>query len=346
MIKKLVKNVDGRYSRSITGTDGKRHYFHGYTQSEVELQIQKFLASEELGRFFSTVADEWWSDTSERIAVQSYRNYKRGYDEARSAFGTMPVGTITPRDVAAYLRRFQEQGYAYKTIANYKMVLSSILTRAIFEGDIDVNPCAVVKLPNGLPKKKRPAASLSDEEKILAAKGDCLLYYIAIMTGLRKGEILALRRKCFHFDRHVITIDASVAHAGDRPVVKGTKSEAGTREVPLLPALADVLLPLSAGADENDYLFSADGGKTPLTNRRFLTMTRHLSEKFGLTSTLHQLRHTYASIAVQSGVEPKVLQSIMGHRQISTTLDIYAEVRREGLDKAMDAFASSPLGRR
>ena len=153
MIKKLVKNADGRYSRSITGTDGKRHYFHGYTQSEIEFQIQKFLASEELGRFFSTVADEWWSDISERIAVQSYRNYKRGYDEARSVFGTMPVGTIIPRDVGAYLRTFQEQGYAYKTIANYKMVLSSILTRAIFEGDIDVNPCAVVKLPNGLPKK-------------------------------------------------------------------------------------------------------------------------------------------------------------------------------------------------
>ena len=88
------------------------------------------------------------------------------------------------------------------------------------------------------------------------------------------------------------------------------------------------------GAPENFIL--SDDGKKPLSQKRFRTLLKHYSEATGITSTMHQLRKSFATVAVKAGVPPKTLQAILGHKNISTTLDIYTEVRKESIDSAAE----------
>jgi integrase len=161
------------------------------------------------------------------------------------------------------------------------------------------------------------------------------------MTGMRKGEILALQWKDIDFDEDVIHVTKSVGHQGDRPFIKEPKTEAGTRIVPLLADLKEFLLTFKKR--RADHYIISDDGKTPLTNRRYLTLSKHFKEQTGVECTAHQLRHSFATIAFENDVDAKSIQEIIGHKQLSTTMDIYADFREQSVKKAAEKLNKSSL---
>jgi integrase len=211
------------------------------------------------------------------------------------------------------------------------MVVNRILDYAVMEGDIELNPCASVKTPTDLPKSTREAASRSDEQIIKDNVDLWLFPFVALMTGMRKGEILALKWKDIDFEKNYIYVTKSVAHNGDMPVIKTPKTEAGNRIVPLLAPLREELLKRDRPKD--DYIIS-DDGKTPLTNRRYITMYNKYQNETGITATAHMLRHSFATIAFEADLDPKSVQEILGHKQLSTTMDIYTQFREKKLSAA------------
>lgn len=333
---KLKPRADGRYQKAITDSrTGKRIFFYGTSEREINQKILEYTKKAENGRTFGEIADDWWEETEPRLASQSIRTYKPALRRAIEAFGPDNIKEITTRDIARYFRLLAAQDFAQKTLSNQRIVINRIFNYAILEGDILYNPCTSLSLPTGLKKQHRSAASSTDEEIIKSTADPWLFPQIAIFSGLRKGEILALQWQDVDFDSDTILVTKSVAHDGDKPYIKEPKTEAGSRIVPLLAPLKEKLL--SQKGSPTDYIIS-DGGETPLTKRRFETLYTHYKNNTGITATAHQLRHSFATVAIENGVDIKSVSEILGHKQISTTLDIYTDFRKAALDRSRAAL--------
>lgn len=336
---KSTARADGRLCKAIVDPrTHKRVYFYGKTEREINKKIILYTQKAQIGRSFSEIANEWWEEAEPKLALQSVRSYKLAMSRAVTFFNDTPAKDIIAKDIQKYLNNLATQGYSLKVVSNHRMVVNRILDYAVMEGDIDMNPCASVKTPTDLPKSTREAASRSDEQ-IIKDNSDLWLFpFFALMTGMRKGEILALTWKDIDFDRNYIHVTKSVAHDGDRPIVKTPKTEAGNRIVPLLLPLRNELIKHIGKPDE--YIIS-DDGKKPLTNRRFITLYDHYRKTTGITATAHQLRHSFATIAFEADLDPKSVQEILGHKQLSTTMDIYTQFREKKLSAAADLLNKS-----
>jgi integrase len=253
---------------------------------------------------------------------------------AVDALGEYSIKDIRPRHISAFLRQLGRDGLGAKSLAKVRMVVNLICKHAILENDIEVNPCTSVESPTVPKKAARSAASSADEARVRSSYDVWLLPFIALMTGMRKGEILALQWKDVDFDSNVIHVTKSVYHVGDRPFIKEPKTDESVRPVPLLLPLREVLLAQADRAPEN-YIISDDGNK-PMTNRRYITRYNQFKKDTGVTCTAHQLRHSFATVAFECGVPLKSVQEILGHKQLSTTMDIYTDFRTKSVTAAAD----------
>jgi integrase len=330
---KLTARADGRLCKAIVDPrTHKRVYFYGKTEREINKKIMLYTQKAQIGRSFSEIADEWWEEAEPKLALQSIRSYKLAMRHATEFFGDTSVKDIEAKDIQKYVSVLVKQGYAQKSVNNHRMVLNRILDFAIINGEIGANPCSSVKAPDNLPKTKRDAASLTDEAIVKQNADKWLFPFFALMTGMRKGEILALKWRDIDFDKNYIYVTKSVAHDGDRPIIKTPKTESGNRIVPLLAPLREELLKIEE-RPWNDYIIS-DTGESPLTSRRYITLYNKFKRETGISATAHQLRHSFATIAFEADLDPKSVQEILGHKQLSTTMDIYTQFREKKLAAA------------
>lgn len=159
--------------------------------------------------------------------------------------------------------------------------------------------------------------------------------YFALYTGCRSGELFALQYKDIDRKAKLLTISKSVYYVGTKPHIKQPKTSAGIRTVPLPQFLLDQI----PDGPANDFIFSLTG-REPISDN----IRRNGWEKFqretGISCTLHQLRHAYASLLYESGVDEKTAQKLMGHSDITTTLRIYTHLRDQHLKISQDIFRS------
>lgn len=329
------RRADGLLQKSFTHpATGRRVVVYGKTERELNEKMAEKLTDAKNSERFSKIADEWWNQNEARWELQTIKSYKNAYKKAVEYFGRYRVEDINIPLITKYYAMNHER--AYKTLANYRTVLNQIMTYAVAKGLIAFNPVQYAQLPSGTHREKREAASEADEQRIRDSVDIWLFPYVALMTGMRKGEILALKWKDVNFETGEIYVAKSIAHNGDRPVVKEPKTSAGIRTVPLLKSLETVLRERQGNPD--DYIIS-DNGKTPLTNRRYTTLFRHYCEETGITCTAHQLRHSFATIAFEHGVDVKAVQEILGHRQLSTTMDIYTDFRKKSFENVKNKLS-------
>ena len=340
----MKKRSDGRYQKSIKDErTGKRVYFYADTERELFKKILDYTAKAERGRLFSEVADEWWDTSYDSFASQTVKAYKPNLARALEEFGDKPIQDITPQHIQRFFLRLARQQLKRKTLGNQRTVLNQIFTYAVISGDIMYNPCTSISLPTCEKGERREAASQSDEITV-AQSGEIWLFpVIALYTGLRKGEILALQWKDIDLERDLIHVRKSVYHEGDRAYIKSPKTKNSTRVVPIIAPLKEELLK-HIGKSES-YVIS-DTGDKPLTNRRYLTLYKHYKEQTGINCTAHQLRHSFATIAIEHGADAKTVQELLGHKQISTTLDIYTDFRETYAQRAKDTLNAAFLSKK
>ena len=329
-----TKRRDGRLVKSIS-VDGKRIYFYGTTEREINKKIIEFSEKKEKGELFKSIAEDWWDEHCDTLGYQTRRGYVTAMNRAISEFDNVHIATIETKDVSDFLRNLALQGYSQKTVNNHKLVLNLIFKFAILKGIIKYNPCENAKIKKGLPKAKRSSASLNDEEIIKNNKDLWLVPYIALNTGLRKGELIGLKWKDIDFENNLIHVERSTYFKGNQTIEKSTKTEAGERIIPLIKPLKEELLKLP-DRKRNHYVCT-NSAKT-LNSYHYEKLMKEYKEKTGMSCTLHQLRHSFTSICVEAGLPPKTIQEILGHAQISTTMDIYADFRKKSLDVAIDTL--------
>lgn len=326
-----TKRKDGRLCQKIT-VDGEAYYFYGKTQKELNQKILAFREKKRTGRTFSEVADDWQEEAFPDLAVQTVKVYKPALERLEKAFGNEPIIGIKTADIAQFLNSLFKEGFAYKTIANAKIVCSQVFNYAVNNGEIDANPCRDATIPKGAKKSRRTAATSEEEQIIRQLPPDAWLFpFFALYTGMRRGEILALEWTDINFFKNTISVTKSLCHDGNAPLIKPPKTEAGNRIVPLLVPLKERLL---KEKNRNGYIFSDDGGETPLTKGRFEQEYKVFRKSLGVKCTAHQLRHSFATIAFEAGVPAKSVQEILGHRQLSTTMDTYTDFRSQAIEKA------------
>lgn len=333
MKSKSTKRKDGRLVKSIT-INGKKQYFYGKTEREINKRIVEYSEKKERGEKFKPIAENWWDETEPKLAIQTIKGYKKALTNAINEFGNEYIKDIKTKDIVKYLKKFESKNYSFKTIANQKLICNLIFNYAIAENFIEYNPCSSIKLSNSLPKTKRTSASKEDETIIKENYDLWLFPYFALLTGMRKGEILALQWKDIDFKNNIIYVTKSVFLNGYKSEIKAPKTEKGKRIVPLLKPLKKVLLKQNNRIEDN-YIFTFDG-INPLSEKRFYTQWRKFKKETGINCTAHELRHSFATFAFESGVPLKAVQEILGHAQSSTTLDIYTDFRKQSFDNAAE----------
>lgn len=333
---KLKKRADGRLVKTVTAANGKRLFFYGKTEREINKKILEYRDKEDKGKTFLEVSDDWWEEAEERLAVQSIQTYKKAKSRADGYFKDTPIKDITPKDVSGFLSSVAAYGYAQRTVAKQKVILGLIFSHGIEKDALMFNPCASVRLPKGLPKVKRESATLEDEKKIRESVDVWLFPFFALMTGMRKGELLALTWRDVDFENNIIHVTKSVYRDGNQGFIKEPKTASGVRIVPLLKPLREKLLEIKKRMPD-DFIFS-DDGKRPFTDSRFRSLVAHFKKVTGVQATAHQLRHSFATIAFEAGISAKAVQEILGHSQVTTTLNIYTDFRKKSFEQVTDVL--------
>ena len=333
------KRADGLMQRQVT-ISGKRKVFYGKTEREINRKIAEYKEEKKRGRTFEDVADEWWEKHSETLEYNSLKNYSPAKKRAVAEFGSRYMNTITPKDIELFILRFAKKGYAQKTVQTQLLITHLICEHAVLEGDILYNIADPVQVPRGLPKNKR---DLPTEEELEIVKNSLdkpfgLFAFFVLYSGCRRGEALALTYCDIDRKNMVISVSKSVYYNNNHPVIKRPKTNAGTREIVLLDVLARVL----PDGDPEEYIFKNSAGEL-LTSTQFTREWERYCKETGLQITPHQLRHAFATILFDAGLDDKDAQELLGHANISTTRDIYTHItssRRQKTAALLNAAVS------
>lgn len=324
----MIKRSDGRYQEAVT-INGRRKYFYGRTKAEVLRKLREFSDTAERGELFRTVADAWYAQHELETTYNAHVFYRKPLTAALERFGHRRINEITSQEISAYINELALKRYARRTVQGHLTMLCLIFDYGVIHGMAASNPARIVKLPKSLKSSKRDLPDESDIQKI--KKGLTLpfglLAYFLMLTGLRRGEALALTYDDIDRDKKLISVTKSLYWEVNQPVIKTTKTDTGVRSVILMDALAEVL-PRGKG-----YIF---GGDKPLTQTVYRRAWANYAKESGISCTPHQLRHLYATLLYEAGVDEKMAQELMGHSSITITRDIYTHIRKNRLDKAAE----------
>lgn len=221
------------------------------------------------------------------------------------------------------------------------LVLRSILDRAVEDGALTVNPANRVPLPRVAHREHHrylTAAQVAELAAALGAQGDIVT--LLAYTGVRWGELTALRVEDVDLARRRLRVVRSITPVAGRPVEGPPKSRAGRRLVPIADPAARVLADRIAGRDGQALaVTSPRGGTLSATNWRRQVKWNENTRALGLARLRpHDLRHTYASLARAAGADLKLIQKTMGHSSITVTAHTYADLYDDELDAVADAM--------
>ncbi|MGE7662954.1 tyrosine-type recombinase/integrase [Peribacillus sp. NPDC097197] len=222
-------------------------------------------------------------------------------------------------------------------------LLSKALQKALKWGLIQSNPSKDAAPPS-IHKKHKQVWTLDEAKgflKVCEAENCLALFLVALFTGMRRGEILALRWNNVDLEKGVIHVAEALARTkahGLKP--KEVKTAHSERAIFLSPSLTEALTIHKQHQTDNplDLVFPSKKG-TYVEPRNLLRMYKSLTEKADVPYiSFHNLRHTHATMLMRSGENPKVVCERLGHARVSITLDIYSHTNEEMQRKTAERF--------
>ena len=354
---------DGRYQGYWHDALGARHTICDRDPERLHHRIEQRESRPPLT--FQEIADAWHYKCWEKLRAGTQSCYEPAYRRAVERFGTQEAASVQAPDLYRHLCHMKAQGYSAKTIKIQRTVYRQIFQNAVIDpligAELRFDPTATLPLPDNLPK---PAVREAPDEAVVAkirAGVDTaywgLFAFFLICTGLRRGEALAIQWQDIDFKAEEIHCEKSVTHRGGTARLAPLKTEAGYRTVPLLPVLAARLQP-PKGAKPTDYVFFGEDPSVPIPqatyNRRwmhyckdqgFVTDTpelrtskqgkKYVVHHYRTTLTAHVLRHGYATVLYESGVDVYTAQRLCGHASVETTLRIYTHLRQKKQEESI-----------
>lgn len=333
---------------------------YGKTQAEARDKLRDLQANVRHGTFCDaqpqTLAQymQFYLDTSAKQSVKpttfiAYESNVRCHILPR--LGGVQLSKLAPRHFQALYAAMAEDGVSPRVRQLAHAILHKALDEAVCLELIPRSPMDKVKRPKVPHKTFRVLAPHEAEQFLVAAKGDRLycLYLLAIATSLRQGEMLGLQWEDIDLKTGHIAVRHTLRDLKGKLELGEPKTEKGRRRIKLpdiaWKALKDHKERMFAEGHAKTWVFCDTNGGALRHNNLTRRSFKPLLKQAGLPDVrFHDLRHTAATLFMSKGINPKVVQEILGHSQISVTMDTYSHVlptMQDEAAKAMDAILGS-----
>jgi integrase len=279
-------------------------------------------------------ADAWLAGARDgSIRTRSGDRYKpsaiRSYERALRLrvvpeLGDARLSEVRNVDLQEFADRLVGDGLDASTIQSTLMPLRAIYRREVSRGRVAVNPTSGLELPAVRGKRDRIASPV-EAAKLIASLpiGDRALWATAMYAGLRRGELMALRWPQVDLAVGVIRVERGW---DDQEGEIELKSRASRRKVPIVPVLRDYLVEHKLRCDHDQALAFGTGAHPfrpgAVTSRADAAWEQAKLQRI----TLHEARHTFASLLIAAGVNAKAISTYMGHSSIKVTIDLYGHL--------------------
>ncbi len=332
----IKKHAKGGYYKAIT-LDGKRKFIYGSTKAvvaEKEKQVRKEFDEGVTGEpiLLKDFLKRWLDDTMRgSVRPSTWDRYERiTRVHITPDLGRVKVKNLKPQQVQALYSKKLDQGLSARSVQYLHRTLSKALKQAVGWGYVARNVCDSVTPPK--PKTKEFTPLSPDQVGILIAATDNArdraLILMAVTTGMRQGEILALRWSDIGLKEKIVRVRRSLSITTEGVSFVPPKSAKGKRSIGLTSSTVGVLK--DHRSEEGDpgaeaLVFGTRCG-TPWAPQNLVRRSfKPLLKRAGLPDIrFHDLRHTCATLLFSRNVHPKVVQEMLGHSTISLTLDTYS----------------------
>lgn len=332
-----------------TPTGTKRKTIYGKTRGEVREKMTRAMADRDSGIVYDdenmTVGeylDSWLKGSVHgSVRASTYDRYELAVRvHLKPAFGSTKLKKLTPAMVATFYQDKLAAGYAPAGVNKLHVTLHKALDQAVKWHMVPRNVCETVSAPRPAPEEMRTLSRDQVRGLLSAASGDRLeaLYVLAIHTGMRQGELLALKWANIDLEAATVSVRRTLTKSGTALLTGDTKTGKSRRTISLtersVTALREHLTRQMADMErlgdlygDQGLVFTTEAGTlinptnlrkrslAPLLNRAGLPKVR-----------FHDLRHTCATLLFGKGVHPKYVQELLGHANVAITLDTYSHV--------------------
>ena len=359
----IYERKNGTYAATFTIEGGKRKTIYAKTYKEAQEKLRKALYEQQQGILLTTpqqTVAQFLTDWLENTQKQSVRprTYERYEEIVRlhiiPVLGHHKLQHLSAQHVQAFYTKKSQEGLAALTVRSFHTLLHKALETAMKWNLVPRNVCQAVSPPRRERFEVTPLTLAQIQKLLSALEGHRLeaLFTLALATGMRRGELLGLKWQDIDLTRGKLQVRRVLTRIPSKMPGKGyTEAEPKTQKSRRTIVIASFALKAlqehhirqtaekkQAGRfwQEHDYVFCTSLG-TPLNpTRDVLDLLKAFLKKADLPDIrFHDLRHSAATLLLSLGVHPKVVQEILGHSQITMTMDIYSHVLPSMHEEAM-----------
>lgn len=366
--RKLPKGIQQRYE-GYEGRfmyKGKRYLVHGNTITETQKLVTELKYKLEHGLYVAKekiTLNEWYKTWLEeykknRVKIGTYTSYEKYYHSTiQERLGNKNLNDIRGEHIQKLYNDLVKEGYALSSIKVVSAVLNGCFKQAERNGLIERNPVRLAELPRQTGEKKGRVAMTKEQQGLFMeyARESYLYHFFAVMlrTGMRKGEMQGLKYSDIDKKQNVIHVRRTLKYIEGRGYIEDTpKTRTSIRDIPLTAAVLEHIEAQRKFwgfkvVKMDQYLFCNENGD-PISRERIQAEIDRTAKRIHEAGyefpriTSHVFRHTFATRAIEAGMQPQVLKTILGHSSLAMTMDLYSHVlpdtKAEEMEKIANAF--------
>lgn len=374
----VCRRPDGRWQGSITiGRDDRgrliRKYFYGKTRKETSEKLNRAIEELRDNRFINKsdnpTVEQWchewlWSYKRNSVKQKTFDQYETILrTHIIPDIGDIRLADLKTMHIQRIINKMHDSGLSHRTIEVMKIVMHAALKQAQRNKLVGENVCENVVLPRKQPKRIR-VLNEDEQTKLIAALKDNYIgrgLLFALYTGMRRGEVLALKWSDYDKNEKTISITKALSRVrtynkdGNKTMLTVTtpKTDTSIRTVPLIDKAVELLAEHKRKQErymelvgdyytDNDLIFSSSRGDY-LDPGNFNRKLNKTVKKIGIPRiSPHVLRHSFATRGLEAEVSLKAMQELLGHSSITVTGDIYTHIlkeqKRKEISKLNDVF--------